>query len=61
MQLLPAAIDAPVSELVVYGFPVREIMREQAPRTATLEYVEDSIEDLAGMVESRPTGSLDRR
>ena len=61
MQLLPGAVDAPGSEVVVDGFPGWEVVREQAPGAATLEYVEDGIEDLAGMVNSRATGSLDRR
>ena len=61
MQLLPGAVDASGSEVVVDGFPGREVVQEQAPGAATLEYVEDGIEDLAGMVKTRATGSLDRR
>jgi hypothetical protein len=61
MQLLPGTVDAPGSEVVVDGFPGWEVMRELAPGAATLEYVEYGIEDFAGMVKSRATGSLDRR
>lgn len=53
MHLLPGAVDAPGSEAaVVDGVPGREVVvRKRATKAATLEYVEDSIEDLASMVE----------
>src|SRR3954470_17406039 len=58
MQLLSGAVDVPGSEVVVGSFSEREIVRKQALRAATLEYVEDSVENLAGMVEARPTGGF---
>jgi hypothetical protein len=35
-----------------------EVVRKQAPSTTALEYVEDGVEDLAGVVESRATSTL---
>src|ERR671917_652037 len=53
---LPGTVDAPSSEVMVDGLPRRELMRQQAPGTATAHHVEDGIEDLAQGVGSGPTG-----
>jgi hypothetical protein len=55
---LPGAIDAPSSEVVVDGWPSGEIVREQAPLAATLQEVEDGVQDLAKAVGSGPPMSL---
>jgi hypothetical protein len=40
---------------MVDGGPSREVVREQAPLTATFEDVEDGVQDLAKAVGSRPS------
>ena len=60
MQLLLGTIDALASEVMV-GDPGWEVARKQAPGAATLEQVEDSVEDLAGVVDLRATGGLGSR
>jgi hypothetical protein len=42
----------------VDGLPGREVMRKQAPSAATLEQVQDGVDDLAGVVYLWTTGSL---
>jgi hypothetical protein len=44
---LPGAVDAPGPEVMVDGLPGRELVREQAPGTATTRDVKDCLEDLA--------------
>jgi hypothetical protein len=50
MRLLPGAVYAPGSEVVVNGLPGREVPRKQAPDAATLEDIEDGIENLTSVV-----------
>ena len=58
VQPLPSAVNAPEAEVVVDGFPGREIMREQTPGAAAPHHVEeDGVEDLAQGVHPRASGS----
>ncbi len=61
MQLLPGTVDAPGSEVVVNGLPGREVSRKQAPGAATLEDIEDGVENLTGVVDLRATGGFGSR
>lgn len=61
MQLLPGAVDAPSSEVVVNGLPGREVPRKQAPSAATLEDIEDGVENLTGVVDLRATDGFGSR
>jgi hypothetical protein len=45
--------NAPCSEVVEDGLPRRVIVRQKAPRTATPQDVEDSVEDFALVVNRR--------
>jgi len=44
---LPGAIQAELPEAVVDAAPGRELVGEQAPRTAAPYYVEDGVDDFA--------------
>src|SRR5215203_5418549 len=50
---LPGTIDAPFSEVVVDGGPLREVVGKQAPLATALQEIEDGIEDLAEAVDPR--------
>src|SRR5215210_7206767 len=45
VQTLPRPVDAPSPEPVVDGLPGREVSGQQPPRAATLEHVEEGVED----------------
>src|SRR5918998_250490 len=47
VEPLEGPVDAPLPEPMVDGFPRREVTRQEPPGTATLEQVEDSVQDLA--------------
>jgi len=40
------------------GLPRREIVRKEAPRTATPQDIEDGVKDLTSAVDSRPSGGF---
>jgi hypothetical protein len=40
------------------GLPGWEVVRQQAPGTATTEHIEDSVKDFARRVKPRPTNSF---
>src|SRR5215208_3637121 len=45
---LPRPIQTPEAEVVVDGLPWWEVVGQQSPGTATANYVEDGVYDLAG-------------
>jgi hypothetical protein len=47
MHPLPGAVQTPEAEVVVDGLPRRELVGQQSPGAATLQDVEDGVEDLA--------------
>src|SRR5215204_5021572 len=47
---LPGAVHTPFSEVVVDGWPSREVVRKQAPLAAALQEVEDGVQDLTKIV-----------
>jgi hypothetical protein len=47
VQLLPGAIQPPLSEVVKDGLERRKLAREHPPLAAGLQQVEDGVEDLA--------------
>jgi hypothetical protein len=53
---LPAAVDAPGSELMKDSLPRREVVRQKAPRAAAPQYVEDGVEDLTQTVDPGSPG-----
>jgi hypothetical protein len=55
---LPGTIDAPNPKIMVDSGPSREVVGEQAPLTATLEKVEDGVEDFTETVGSGASLSL---
>jgi hypothetical protein len=55
---LPGAVDTPFSEVVVDGGPSRKVVREEAPLAATFEDEENSVEDLAKIVDPGPSESF---
>src|SRR5215210_4192841 len=55
---LPRAVDAPSSEVMVDGLPGRKVVRQKTPGTATTDYVEDCVKDLAQGVYSRASRSF---
>jgi hypothetical protein len=55
---LPGAIQAELPEAVVDAAPGREVVGEQAPRTAAPYDIEDGVNDLAQGVETRTSGGF---
>jgi pimeloyl-ACP methyl ester carboxylesterase len=58
VQLFPGPVQAEASEVMVDDAPGREVVRNQAPRTAAPHHVEDGVEDLAQRVDSRASGGF---
>ena len=50
MHTFPASIQSTSPEVVVDGLPGRELMGQKPPGTATLDDVEDSVEDLVPLL-----------
>ena len=48
-------VEAEPAEMVVDSRPRREVRREQAPRAAAPQSVEDGVEDVAQAMGARPT------
>src|SRR5215208_5063013 len=48
----PGAVEAPSSEVVVDGLPRREVTGQKPPLAAALQDVENSVQDLAGAMDS---------
>jgi hypothetical protein len=59
IDTIPSPVHAPFPEVVVDGWPPREVVGEQAPLlAAALKEVEDGVQDLAEAVGSGPSMSL---
>src|SRR5215211_3905239 len=52
VHLFPGAVEAPSSEVVVDSLPRREVTRQKPPLAAALQDIENSVQDLAGAVDS---------
>src|SRR5918998_728810 len=61
MQPFPGTVAAPSSEVMVDSLPGREVVRQQAPGTATTEQVEDGVKDLTQGMYSGSSGGIGRR
>jgi hypothetical protein len=55
VDLLPSAVDTPLSEIVVDGRPSREVVGKQAPLATALQDVKDGVQDLTKIVDPRPS------
>lgn len=53
VEVLPGAVQAPKTEVVIGGLPSWELVRKQPPGTAAPHNVEDGIQDLTDRVQSR--------
>lgn len=60
MDTPPGAVSAPAPEVAVNALPLGELAREQPPRGAALNDVEDGVDDLA-QVEAGASGRSGRR
>jgi hypothetical protein len=57
MHVLPGAIVPPAPEVLIDNLPGGEVMRQQAPGTATTQDIADGIHDLTlGIFLGPPTG-----
>jgi hypothetical protein len=61
VHMFPRAIQAPQPEVVIGRLPSRKLVWQQPPGTATPNYVEDRVDDLAHGMQSGSTETLRRR
>jgi hypothetical protein len=54
----PGTVDAPGSEVVIDGWPSREVVGKKVPLTTAFEDVEDGVQDLTKVVSPRPSVSF---
>lgn len=52
IEMLPRAVHAPQTEIVICGLPGWELVRQQSPGTAASHDIENRVQDLADRVES---------
>jgi hypothetical protein len=53
MKPFPESILPPQTEVVIDGFPGRQIVRKQAPRTAASQQIQDGIENFPRTMKPR--------
>src|SRR5437764_8906757 len=58
VKMFPSAVQSPESKIMVGGLPRWELVRQQPPRAATPQHVEDGVQDLAQRMEP---GAADTR
>jgi len=58
VHLLPGAVHAPGSEVVVGSLPGQEIVRRQPPSASSPECIEDGVQGLSGWVRSGASAGL---
>src|SRR5579864_1143094 len=61
VEMLPRAVHAPQTEIVIRGLPGWELVRQQPPRATTSNDVEDCVQDLANRMQPRSADGLGRR
>ena len=60
VEVLPGAIQAPPTEIVIRSLPGWEFMRQQSPGAAASHDIEDRIQDFADRMEPGPTQAFGR-